>query len=83
MRSDTLETTIRTYLLLVFLLDMVSGAVNIHNRIDVRLERFLGCNKVLNVAILSHFGVQEGCFVAITQLERVPSTDALTVPNVY
>jgi hypothetical protein len=48
---------------------MVSAAVNFHNRIDVRLEPFLGCIKVFNVAILGRFGAQEGCFVAITQLE--------------
>jgi len=47
----------------------VGFAVNFHNRINVRLEPFLGCNKVLNVAILIHFGAQKDRFVAIAQLE--------------
>jgi hypothetical protein len=48
---------------------MMSAAVDFHNRIDVRLEPFLGCIKAFNVAIFGRFGAHEGRFVAITQLE--------------
>lgn len=63
----------------VLLLDTTLRAVHFHNRVNVRLEPFLGCIEILYVAIFGSLSAQVGRLVAVTQLERVPPADALTV----